>query len=299
LAVDNLYLPHDFLKSTYDTARGLGAQLITTHGVSGAQFNNAPSAIQMLAQHGLLGPDVLVSHATVPKAEDPDLLKEHGGFISSTPNTEMQMGTSPIALRPEFQGHGSIGVDCHSWGGSFIPGQMRTLLLQARYEIGAALEKDTKWGRHVGPTVEEVFNLGTIGGARAVGMADSIGKIAVGMKADLVVFGTESPSMLAAALEDPLAAIVMHASERDVEMVLVDGVVRKEDGALKAVEGAGEIAGAPALGFAGRNIPWSEVAREILVSRQGLKEKFKVMDPTAIEENIIDMMHMSRENMVE
>jgi adenine deaminase len=92
------------------------------------------------------------------------------------------------------------------------------------------------WSRHTGFDVEQVFNLGTVGGAKAVGMEKDVGRLREGMKADLVVFDGASPAMLAAVEEGPVTAIVLHCSPKDIDMVLVDGVVRKENGQLVDVD---------------------------------------------------------------
>lgn len=56
----------------------------------------------------------------------------------------------------------------------------------------------------------DAFNLATIKGARAAGLSDKIGSIAVGKFADLVFWDRNRPGMLAAAEHDPIAAIVHH-----------------------------------------------------------------------------------------
>jgi len=86
--------------------------------------------------------------------------------------------------------------------------------------------------RDVYKTVEEAFNLGTIQGARAIKMEDKTGSIAVGKRADLVIFDALSPAMTCAAQQDPVAAIVLHGSPADIDAVLVDGRIVKEDGRL-------------------------------------------------------------------
>jgi cytosine/adenosine deaminase-related metal-dependent hydrolase len=66
----------------------------------------------------------------------------------------------------------------------------------------------------MGPTVGQVFNLGATGpvtgGARASGMAGDVGQIKTGAKVDRAIFGMTSSPKLAAAQEDPAAAIVLH-----------------------------------------------------------------------------------------
>jgi cytosine/adenosine deaminase-related metal-dependent hydrolase len=100
-----------------------------------------------------------------------------------------------------------------------------------------------KLPQKVNARVEEAFNLGTIQGARAVGMGAEIGSLTVGKLADIVIFDARSPGMLCAAEEDPVAAVVQHASIRDIEAVIVDGKIRKLDGKLVSVKVDTEVAG--------------------------------------------------------
>lgn len=305
-AQDNIYLPPATLQSLYARIRGGGgasrAQLITTHAQGGPAFGGRPPAVSILGAAGLLGPDVLLSHAPGLADEDVATLAAAGASVSSTPNTELQMGMTPVALqRGVYAGRvGSLGVDCHTWGTSYMPTQM-TLALQAR-RLGRAEEvgREGRWVRRVEGTVEEVFNLGTVCGARAVGMAESIGRLVVGFKADVVVFDGLSPGMAAAAQQDPVAAVVLHSSIRDVEVVIVDGVVRKEGGRLRDVvvesapEGLKEQTVSP-----GTAIGWHDVANEILRSRDALKDRFEDVEFAKAEEDVIDMWHMNRSAMVE
>ncbi|KAJ5697091.1 hypothetical protein N7536_007503 [Penicillium majusculum] len=298
-AVDNLYLPTGQLQELYTELRSMDAKIITSHGAAGKAFGNAPSAVQLLNNAGLLGPDILISHANFPKDGDAGLLATRGASVSSTPNTELQMGYPPVALLPEFRPLASLGVDCHSWGSGFIPGQMRLLLQHARTERSHRLEKEGKWSRHVGPLVEEVFNLGTIGGARSMGMAGQIGQIKVGAKADLLIFDTKSPSMLAVAQEDPVSAIVLHSSERDVETVIVDGIVRKEGGTLLPVLIADVPASLPRSILARPQLEWIDVMNGVLDSRKRIKDKAQGIDFKLAEERVIDAFYMNRNTMHE
>ncbi len=299
-AIDNFYQPTEIIRGIFDTVRGAGAKLITSHGAAGVAFGNGPSTIQMLHKHGVLGPDVIVSHANLPKDEDPQLLRDSGASISTTPKTELQRGWPPLALRADMHAHASLGVDCHSWGTGYMPGQMRLLLQYARCERVLALAAKGQWSRHVGHSVEDVFNLGTVAGAKSIGMAESVGRIAVGMKADLVVFGTSSPSMLAAAQENPMAAVVHHSSERDVETVIVDGIVRMEAGQLVDVvvaEGLGQ--GSVDRPDSGKTLSWSQAAASLLESRARLNEKIAEINMDVAEEGVLDLMHMNRKTAVD
>ena len=68
---------------------------------------------------------------------------------------------------------------------------------------GADLMRDLKWVgylqklRHADPTVttcEDVFEMATLGGARALGMEAFTGSIEAGKRADLIVIRTDGPT---------------------------------------------------------------------------------------------------------
>ncbi|EFQ33964.1 amidohydrolase [Colletotrichum graminicola M1.001] len=297
--VDNIYQSADEMKKLYSELRAAKAKVITSHSAAGLLFGNGPSVVQLLNSHGLLGPDILISHANFPNDGDAELIAEHDVYISSTPNTELQLGWPPVGLLPEFEAHSSLGVDCHSYGNSFMPSQMRLGLQYARTERQETLRRQGKWSRHVGPLAEQAFNLATIGGAKAIGMAGKVGQIRVGAKADLVIFDTSSPSMVPAAEEDPVAAVVFHSSERDVETVIVGGTVRKEVGKLLPVTVAGEVHGANSLGLKDKQFAWKDIARELVESRKRLNKKVEGIDMEAAEETIMNEFHMNRKDMLE
>jgi cytosine/adenosine deaminase-related metal-dependent hydrolase len=76
--------------------------------------------------------------------------------------------------------------------------------------------------RTVFPTTELV-ELGTLGGARALGLEGAIGSIAVGKRADLVLLETRSVNMQP--VYDPYGVIAYSANAGNVDTVLVDGRV--------------------------------------------------------------------------
>ncbi|KAI1502028.1 amidohydrolase [Biscogniauxia marginata] len=301
-AMDNIYVPGEILKPYYANLRDLAkgkAKVITTHTGDGALLGSSPTAVQILNGHGLLGPDILLSHATSPHEGDGALYKKSGAFVSSTANTELQMGTMPVALREDHYDNASIGVDCHSWGASGIPEQMRMTLQAARAERGRKLADKGLWSRHTGFDVEKVFNLGTIGGAKAAGLEGEIGSLKEGMKADILIFDSTSPSMLVAADENPVAAIVLHSNPSDIEMVLIDGVIRKAEGKLLDVTVAAAPVESKSIIGPGRKLTWKDIARGVKESRLSILEKVKDIDFKSGEEYVIRSMYMDTKTMLE
>ncbi|KAB8215602.1 hypothetical protein BDV33DRAFT_180522 [Aspergillus novoparasiticus] len=294
-AFDMLYLPGEILKEIYGRVRRAGAQLITSHSVYGVAFGgpDAPSAANRLDSHGLLGPDILLSHNTNPKPEHTQLIRDKGVKISSTPITELQMGHgNPVCLYPEYQQISSLGIDCHSVCTSYIPTQMSTVLQWARARRHEEFEAHSKWAKNVGSSVRDVFNLGTIHGARCINMENEIGSLAVGKKADIVIYDATSPGLLVAADRDPIAAIVLHSSIRDIDTVIVDGVIRKEGGKLKDVLVAPDIETKEETG--GQRVQWGEVARRIRELGVLMDERKKVaVDDEVARAAILEAFHLN------
>lgn len=75
-------------------------------------------------------------------------------------------------------------------------------------------------------SVNQAFLLATRSGGLAIRKSD-LDILAVGAKADLVVWNGRSPSMLG--WRDPVAAVVLHASVGDIKHVLVNGKFTKRD----------------------------------------------------------------------
>lgn len=302
-ANDNIYSPAEVIKPFYATLRDPEkgkAKLITTHAVAGPmRGKQSPTIVQLLKSHDLLGPDILLSHATWPHQGDGKLYQETGAFVSSTPNTELQMGSVPVALFDDHYHNASIGVDCHSWGVAGIPGQMRLMLQAARGFRGEELTQKGQWTLKTGFSVEQVFNLGTLGGAKACGLQDEIGSLKEGRKADIAIFDAESPSMLAAAVEDPVAAIVLHSNPSDIDTVIIDGIVRKHGGKLVDITTvpAPHVTRSPAK--PGTKLSWRDVAEHVLESRMSLKQKMEGIDVEKTVLAVVDAWHLDKSALLE
>ncbi|KFY08541.1 hypothetical protein V491_08426, partial [Pseudogymnoascus sp. VKM F-3775] len=94
----------------------------------------------------------------------------------------------------------------------------------ARQETNAAMLDKGEFPQKLATSAREAFNLATVGGAKAVGMGDRIGRVREGYLADLVVVDGRSPGMVGVSGWDPVVAVVGHSGIRDVETVIVDGV---------------------------------------------------------------------------
>lgn len=73
-----------------------------------------------------------------------------------------------------------------------------------------------------------VFHMATMGGAKALGMEQQIGSIALGKRADLVLIDANRPHLVPHV--NPLGNLVHTGQGRDVSMVIIDGDIVVENG---------------------------------------------------------------------
>ncbi|GKU07411.1 5-methylthioadenosine s-adenosylhomocysteine deaminase [Fusarium langsethiae] len=286
LAFDLWFLPSQVVQELFQTARKAGINLATTHAVRNYQLSMS-DVIQQVKSQGLLDDRMLFSHANgYPAGSIKDLVNA-GAHISSTPSTEMQMALgNPICLDDDYpmaQAQSSLGIDCHSNQASSIVYEMRLGLQASRAKRNQRYIDQELAPRHISKTVQDAFNLGTIQGARAIGMQGQLGSIVEGKLADLVIFDANTPELLCAAEQDPLAAIVLHSSIGNIDTVIIDGIVRKRGGKLVDVEAEPEL-----RGITGKDLlSWSDVAKAMRNSRVEILEREKKQDFAELKQGVI------------
>ncbi|PYI31743.1 Metallo-dependent hydrolase [Aspergillus indologenus CBS 114.80] len=267
LAFDGFMLPKEMVVALYDRARRAGVKVITTHYVRG--YFNDGSLVDTLEDYGLLGPDILLSHGNNLSTTDIEKLSQAKAWVSATPDTELQMGHgNPVCFQDGCTNITALGIDCHSNNSGDIATQMRLALQSERARRNEKLLARGKYMRSLDVSVQDAFRLGTIQGARAIGMADQLGSIEVGKLADLVIFDGESPGMICAAEEHPVAAIVLHSSVRDVDTVIVNGAIRKQGGRLVPVDIDSSFS---EVTIAKQRVEWKDVARELRDSQERIR----------------------------
>lgn len=291
---DFYFLPKQMVQGLFAKVRALGAKVITSHFVKHIG-HRGESLASKLKSYDLLDHGVVLSHGGGATAEDAKLLHEANCFVSSTPNTEQAMGVGPPVLfrndLPLIDEVCSLGIDCHSATSSSLVNEMRTALQSARGLDSAVHARNGQLPKEIFHTAAEVFNLGTIQGARALSMEKDIGSISVGKKADFAIFDTLSPAMIGAAQQDPLTAIVLHSNIGDIDTVVVDGQVRKQNGKLVPVpvtewnEGKG-------FGKTDRTASWGEVGRKLLDIQHKFVSKMPEYQLPKLEAKLTQMYGM-------
>ena len=185
------------------------------------RFGHRP--VVHLEQLGVLGPHLLLAHGVWFDDEEIDAVLRTGTAIAYCPWAYLRLGqgvTSQGRHAEMVRRKGRVALGCDSVTAGDSVDVLRTAAL------AAGLAKDQR----IDPTwfgAHEALEMATIGGAEAIGMADRIGSLEVGKRADLVVFETESAHWAPAA--DPALALVWSTDGRHVRHVVVDGRVVVDD----------------------------------------------------------------------
>jgi len=223
----------DRLVHEIEYARSVGCKVITGHFNFG-KWDPGNCIVRQLDQRGLLGPDLLLSHGNTLADDELEAVAKHGCGISSTPDTELQMGMShPVAFKAKDRGcsAASLGVDVCCSAPADMFAQMR-LLLQAQRHLQheAGESAPLKMSR----SCEEVLEFATMGGAKAVGLEKVIGSITPGKRADLLITRCDAPRLVPA--HDPIGTLVLYANGSDIDTVMIDGELIKFEGKLTNID---------------------------------------------------------------
>jgi cytosine/adenosine deaminase-related metal-dependent hydrolase len=82
-------------------------------------------------------------------------------------------------------------------------------------------------------TARRVLELGTIEGARSMGIDDKVGSLKAGKRADLIMVSTRDVNL--GVFGDPAHMLVTAAQPSNVDTVVVDGRILKRGGKLTAM----------------------------------------------------------------
>jgi 5-methylthioadenosine/S-adenosylhomocysteine deaminase len=182
-----------------------------------------------LAKLGVLGPHVLGAHGVWLGPDDIRLAAQARMGISHNPESNMKLasGTAPIA---DYVAAGvSVGL------GTDGAASNNDLDMFEAMRQAAFLQKVVR----VDPTAAPaslVLEMATRRGAAAIGMADRIGQLTPGRRADVIIVDTTHPHLQP--MFDPVAQVVYAAKGSDVRTTIVNGRVLMHDRVVKTLPSA-------------------------------------------------------------
>ncbi|MEU9121397.1 amidohydrolase family protein [Streptomyces sp. NPDC048506] len=215
------------LRQFHELARDLGVML-NSH-VLEHRDDRKDDPIRALREAGAFGPELLMNHAIHLTDEEIALTGAHDVRVAHCPLSNMRLA-SGIAPLPALHRHGvraGLGHD----GGTNDTSDMFNLMKAA---VGLQRARHEDAGIH--PTIPAVLRMATLGGAECIGMADRIGSLTPGKRADVVVL--DPGTLNFAPRFDWTSQIVLNGQPPNVSEVFVDGHLRVSGGELLHVDTA-------------------------------------------------------------
>jgi cytosine/adenosine deaminase-related metal-dependent hydrolase len=221
----------EVVKQDFALARELGIRISMHVGVR--DFGPRFRAIEVMAEAGVLGPDLTLIHVCASSAHEMKLMADHGVSASIGPQAEMMTDGCGIPAVGRLLAAGirpSLSGDTETMGTGDLFTQMRLAIAAERLLATNSLLPDT-----VPPVkVRDMLDFATIVGAEACGLADRVGSLSPGKQADIAI--VRATDLNLAPVSDPAGALVLAAHPGNVETVLVAGEVRKRDGKLVGID---------------------------------------------------------------
>ena len=213
--------------------------LARRHGVGWGMMQSAlhPSRpgrdtlpLARLDELGVLDAGTKLAHMVYVDDAGISLLARRRVKIAHCPTAGLKH-TKGLAAHGRFPEMVNAGV-CVSLGGDSGNGSNHFDMLRLMY-LAATLYKDARNDVGVLPA-ERVLEMGTLGGAEALGLERQIGSIEPGKRADLVLYDLDTPEWRP--LLNPVNNLVYAASGASVRTVLIDGRVVLDEGRLTTLD---------------------------------------------------------------
>jgi 5-methylthioadenosine/S-adenosylhomocysteine deaminase len=188
--------------------------------------------VEYLHQLGLCSPDLVLAHCIWLKPNEKNIIKRTGTHVVHCPSSNMKLA-SGFAHVPELRARGinvALGADgapCNNNLDMF--GEMRLAALIHKPGAGPKAMR-----------AQEVLDMATRDGAKALGWWHDIGSVEVGKKADLFAIDLRTPSNTVPAgheldAEAIASSIVYSSDARHVRMTWVDGKLLYSGGRVKTI----------------------------------------------------------------
>ncbi|MER5871418.1 amidohydrolase family protein [Streptomyces sp. NPDC002044] len=188
---------------------------------------HADDPVRVLTDIGAMGPRLLMNHAVHLTDDEAAAVAAHDVRVAHCPLSNMRLASGIMRL-PEL-GRRGVKVGLGQDGGTNDTSDVFALMKAA---IG--LQRARAQDPSVFPRVHDVLRIATLGGAEVLGMADEIGSLTPGKRADVIVI--DPAALNFAPRFDWVNQVVFNGRPENVHAVFVDGRPLKLDGRLVDVE---------------------------------------------------------------
>ncbi|MDK9495558.1 amidohydrolase family protein [Streptomyces katrae] len=212
-------------RAHWEAAQELGVML-NSHVLERPE-QRADDPVGVLTDIGAMGPRLLINHAIHLTDAEIAAVAEHDVRAAHCPLSNMRLASGIMRLS-DLAGRGvkvGLGLD----GGTNDSSDFHALMKAA---VGLQRVRTTR--AEVFPQVPDVLRMATLGGAEVLGVADRVGSLTPGKRADVVV--VDPAALNFAPRFDWVGQIVFNGRPENVEAVFVDGRALKLGGRLVDVD---------------------------------------------------------------
>ena len=180
-----------------------------------------------LAREGILGPDVVGAHCIWVDQSDIATLVQFGVGCINNPSSNMKTAAGVMPVINMLAAGEAIGLATDGAASN------NNLDLFEEMDLAAKLQKITRMDSRALPA-EQVVEMATIGGARAIHQEKQIGSLEAGKKADLILVDTTAPH--ATPMYNVYSQLVYALKASDVRTVVIGGKIVMEDRRMLTLE---------------------------------------------------------------
>ncbi|OQY00465.1 MAG: N-ethylammeline chlorohydrolase [Desulfobacteraceae bacterium 4572_130] len=184
--------------------------------------------IKYLEKLGLTGENLVLAHCVWLDQDEMKILRNTGTKVVHCPGSNLKLA-SGIARIPELLNMkvnvslASDGAACNNNLDIFSEMRYAALIQKARLSSSTILP------------AEQIFEIATLGGAKAMGMEHELGSIEKGKKADIILMDLKKIHTSPGIKRDIISQIVYSATSHNVHTTIVDGKILMQNRKLTTI----------------------------------------------------------------
>lgn len=178
------------------------------------RYNATP--VQHLENLGFLEPRVFAAHMVWPNESEIALLAKRGVGVIHNPDSNLKLASGFAPVPAMLKAGVKVGLGTDGAASNNTLDMWKAIRLAALIHKGTSLDPTTV-------PAKTALRMATLGSAEALNLADKIGAIKVGLRADVIQLQLTEPHLTP--LYNVISHLVYAADASDVDTVIVDGQI--------------------------------------------------------------------------